>query len=93
MPLSAAQLRQYVGKYALTPEIAYEIRLKGDALEGQQTGRKPEMLKAEAPDVLFVPGRPRYRYVFLRGADGSITGLAQRREAWDIVWKRIPPSS
>jgi Domain of unknown function (DUF4440) len=85
--------QQYVGKYALTPELAYEIRWSGNALEGQQTGRKPEALSAEAPDVLFVPGKPRYRYVFLRDAQGRITGLAQRREAWDIVWKRVDPSS
>jgi len=86
--LSPALRGEYCGRYALTPAIAYEIRCAGDALEGQQTGRKPETLRAEAPDVLFVPGRPRYRYVFLRGADGKITGLAQRREAWDLVWKR-----
>jgi ketosteroid isomerase-like protein len=86
--LPAAALDQYCGRYALTPEIAYEIRRKGDGLEGQQTGRRAEELRAEAPDVLFVPGKPRYRYVFLRGPDGKISGLAQRREAWDIVWTR-----
>jgi len=87
--LSADRRREYAGKYALTPELAYEIRIDGDGLQGQQSGRKPETLKAEAPDVLFVPGRPRYRYVLLRDAQGRITGLAQRREAWDLVWKRI----
>jgi hypothetical protein len=71
------------------PRIAYEIRCNGSALEGQQTGRKAEELRAEATDVLFVPGRPRYRYVFLPGADGKITGFAQGREAWDLVWKRM----
>ena len=88
VPLVPSALDEYCGKYVLAPAIAYEIRRKGDALEGQQTGRKPEELRAEAPDVLFVPGRPRYRYVFLRGPDRKITGLAQRREAWDLVWKR-----
>jgi hypothetical protein len=48
------------------------------------------VLKAEAPDVLFVPGQTRYRKVFLRGSDGRVTGFAERREAWDIVWKRLP---
>jgi ketosteroid isomerase-like protein len=91
VPLAAPLRAEYCGKYALTPSIAYEIRCKGDALEGQQTGRKSEELRAEAPDVLFVPGRPRYRYVFLRGADGKITGMAQRREAWDLLWKRSGP--
>jgi ketosteroid isomerase-like protein len=86
--LPAAALASYCGKYALTPAIAYEIRRKGDGLEGQQTGRKPETLLVEAPDVLFVPGKPRYRFVLLRDAAGKITGMAQRREAWDLVWKR-----
>jgi len=90
--LPASALSEYVGRYALTAEIDYQIRLAGDALEGQQTGRQPEKLSAEAPDVLFVPGKPRYRYVALRDANGKITGLAQRREAWDIVWKRTGPA-
>jgi ketosteroid isomerase-like protein len=89
VPLSAERRREYAGTYALTPDIAYEVRLEGDALQGQQTGRKPESLRAEAPDVLFVPGKPRYRYVFVRDAGGKITGLAQRREAWDLVWKKV----
>jgi ketosteroid isomerase-like protein len=91
VPLAASLRAEYCGRYALTPEIAYEIRCNGDGLEGRETGRKAEELRAEAPDVLFVPGRPRYRYVFLRDAAGKIIGLAQRREAWDLVWKRAPP--
>jgi hypothetical protein len=86
--LPAALLDEYAGAYRLTPEITFEIRRAGDGLEGKQSGRDAVKLLAEAPDVLFVPGRPRYRYVFRRGADGKITGFAQRREAWDIVWKR-----
>lgn len=90
VPLAAALRGEYCGRYSLTPAIAYEIRCNGDSLEGQQTGRKAEELRAEAPDVLFAPGKPRYRYVFLRDAGGKITGFAQRREAWDLVWKRAP---
>ena len=86
--LSPALRREYEGHYVLAPDIAYVIRIADGKLEGRQTGRKPETLLAEAPDVLFVPGRPRYRYVFLRDADGRIVGFAQRREAWDLVWKR-----
>ena len=40
-------------------------------------------------DVLFSPGRVRYRYVFRRDAAGKITGFAERREAWDLVWSRV----
>ena len=88
--LTPRQMAEYVGRYALTPEITYEIRRKGDELEGQQSGHKAEALKAEAPDVLFVPGKPRYRDVFLRGSNGRITGFAERREAWDLSWTRLP---
>ncbi|HEV2853811.1 MAG TPA: DUF4440 domain-containing protein [Thermoanaerobaculia bacterium] len=88
--LTPRQMEQYAGRYELTPEITYEIRLKDGALEGQQTGRKAEPLRAEVADVLFVPGKPRYRKVFQRGSGGHITGFAERREAWDLVWKRVP---
>jgi hypothetical protein len=80
--------REYAGRYVLAPDIAYEVRLSGNGLEGQQSGRKPEVLLAEGPDVLFVAGKPRYRYVILRDAAGRVIGLAQRREAWDLVWAR-----
>lgn len=86
--LTAKQMAEYVGTYELAPAISYEIRLKDGGLEGQQTGRPAEALKAEAPDVLFVPGKPRYRKIFQRGADGHVTGYAERREAWDIDWTR-----
>jgi uncharacterized protein DUF4440 len=90
VPLAPALRNEYCGRYALSPEVTYEVRCQGDALEGQQAGRKPEEIRAEAPDVLFVPGKPRYRKVFLRGADGRVTGFAERREAWDIIWTRLP---
>lgn len=88
VPLTPQQMEQYVGSYALTPTISYEIRLKDGGLEGQQTGRKAEPLKAEAPDVLFVPGKPRYRKIFQRGPDGHVTRFVERREAWDLDWTR-----
>jgi Domain of unknown function (DUF4440) len=88
--LAPKQMAEYVGRYTLTPEISYQIRLEGDSLIGQQTGRKPESLRAEAPEVLFVPGHPRYRKVFQRDSAGRIIDFAERREAWDIVWSRIP---
>jgi hypothetical protein len=86
--LTTQQAAAYVGHYSLSPEVAYDIRLKDGQLEGQQTGRKPEALRAEVADVLFVPGQPRYRKIIQRDATGRITGLAERREAWDLVWAR-----
>ena len=90
VPLTARQMEDYVGRYMLTPSKTYEIRVKDGTLEGQEAGRAPEVLRAEVPDMLFVPGKLRYRKVFLRDAGGRITGFAERREAWDLVWKRVP---
>ncbi len=90
IPLSESALAEYVGRYALSPTKTYEIRMKDGHLEGRETGRPPEQLLAEVADMLFVPGRPRYRKVIQRGPDGHITGFAERREAWDLVWTRLP---
>lgn len=87
--LPAAQLDAYVGRYALAPEIAYEIRRKDGTLEGHRNGRPAEPLLAEAPDVLFVPGSPRYRKIVQRDAEGRVSGIIDRREAWDLVWTRV----
>ena len=88
VPIPAARRAEYVGTYALAPGVDYEIRAKGEGLEGRQTGRAWEDLREEAPDVLFVPGKPRYRDVFRREAAGKIIGFAERREAWDLVWTK-----
>ena len=90
MTLPPQRLDDYVGKYSLAPDLVYEIRRKGDALERQRSGRDAEPLLVEAPDVLFVPGKPRYRMVFRRDAGGRVTGFAERREAWDLDWQRVP---
>ena len=90
VPFTSRQTREYVGRYALTPAITYEIRRQGGGLVGQQSGRQAEPLKAEVPDVLFVPGKTRYRKIFKRAPDGHVTSFAERREAWDIDWKRLP---
>jgi Domain of unknown function (DUF4440) len=88
--LPPKQLAEYCGRYELSSGIQYEIRCTGSRLEGQQTGRPAKPLRVEAPDVLFIPGQPRYRRVFQRDAAGHITSFAERREAWDLVWKRLP---
>jgi hypothetical protein len=90
MSLGPKQLAEYCGRYELSSGIQYEIRCSNAGLEGQQTGRPARPLRVEAPDVLFIPGQPRYRRVFLRDASGHITAFAERREAWDLVWKRLP---
>ena len=64
------------------------IRRQGDALTGERSGRPVQMLSVEAADVMFVPGQPRSRKVFLRSADGRVSGFVDRREGRDVPWKK-----
>ncbi len=87
--LDATHLDEYAGVYRLTPEISYTIARMGNALSGERTGRPAQMLRAEARDVLFVPGQPRVRKIFLRGPDGRIVAFVDRREGRDVRWDRL----
>jgi hypothetical protein len=87
--LPANQLDEYVGTYQLTDAISYTIRRDGDHLVGERTGRPAQPLRVEARDVLFVPGQPRSRKIFLRDPAGQITRFADRREARDVVWTLV----
>lgn len=88
--LPPAQLDEYTGTYQLTDAIRYTIRHDGDRLIGKRTGRPAQELRVEACDVMFVPGQPRSRKIFQRDAGCRITGFADRREARDVVWTRLP---
>jgi len=87
--LAAPKLDEYVGTYTLNADITYTIRRQGNALTGDRTDRPTQMLRVEAADVMFVPGQPRSRKVFLRSADGRVTGFVDRREGRDVPWKKI----
>jgi hypothetical protein len=87
--LPAAKLAEYAGRYELTPDIHYTIRVDGDRLLGLRDGGKEVELKAEAADIFFVPGSPRSRKVFYRGSSGRVTGFGDRREGHDIKWRRL----
>lgn len=96
--LAGPLLEEYCGRYSLAPDLAYEIRRKAAGpgaaavLEAVRKDRPARELFAEAPGVLFTPGQPRYRWVFQRDAAGKVTGFAERREAWDLVWRREDPA-
>ena len=87
--LTAARLDEYVGTYSLNADITYTIRRQGDSLTGERAGRPAQMLSVEAAGVMFVRGQPRSRKVFLRSADGRVSGFVDRREGRDVPWKRV----
>jgi len=86
--LPEKELRQYVGEYSAAPDLKYEIRWDGKRLVGGKKGNSMKPLDVEVRDVLFVPGQPRIRKIFQRDEKGKITGFVDRRESWDLVWKK-----
>jgi ketosteroid isomerase-like protein len=86
--LPAKELEQYVGRYSAAPDLVYVIRSDGAQLMGGRPGSTMRPLKVEVRDVLFVPEQPRIRKIFQRDAKGKITGFVDRRESWDLVWKK-----
>lgn len=86
--IALTQLDDYVGTYRLSADVTYSVARTADGLTGQQTGGHARPMKAEMRDMFFNPGRPRYRFLFMRGADGRVARMIERREAWDIVFTR-----
>ena len=87
VPTTADQRRPYCGRYVLG-DLSYLVRCEADGLTGGTPGAPGKPLRLESPDVFFVPGEPRIRRIFQRDAAGRITGFAERRESWNLVWKR-----
>jgi hypothetical protein len=88
--LSRNELSQYVGTYKLKDsEEIYSIQLTHGQLLGTRGSRKPAAWSAEVRDVFFVAGDPRIRKIFQRDESGQVVGFVERRESWDIVWKKI----
>ena len=86
--LPPKELEQYVGRYSAAPDLVYVIRSDGQQLMGGRPGSTMKPLKVEVRDVLFIPGQPRIRKIFQRDAKGKVTGFVDRRESWDLVWKK-----
>ena len=90
VPLDAATLCAYAGRYVLTPEISVTARCDGDHLVFMRAGRTDRTFLPELKDQFFEPGQPRTRRLFQRDASGAITGFVDRREERDIHWARRP---
>ncbi|MGC2111995.1 MAG: DUF4440 domain-containing protein [Candidatus Korobacteraceae bacterium] len=86
--LPAKELEQYVGRYSAGTDLVYVIKFDGQRLVGGRQGSSMKPLDVEVRDVLFVPGQPRIRKIFQRDEHGKITGFVDRRESWDLVWKK-----
>jgi ketosteroid isomerase-like protein len=88
--LSASDVRKFPGTYKLKDsEPTYTLALIDGKLMGGRTGKTPSEWNAETRDVFFIKGDPRIRKIFQYDANGKVTGFVERRESWDIAWKKV----
>jgi len=85
--LSPKELDDYAGRYT-AGDLVYVLHRDGDRLIGQREGGSPVEWNAELRDVFFNAGQPRIRRIFQRDAKGNVIGFVDRRESWDVVWKK-----
>lgn len=90
IPLPASTLAGYAGRYQAAPDLHYVVRVDGGKLMGGTEGGAMQPLLAEAPDVLFLKGQPRKRFVFQRDTHGKVVAFAMRREGHDVLWTKLP---
>ena len=86
--IAPAALARYAGIYAISVATTMRIRAQEGQLIAERPGRPPQIWLAEASDVFFTPGHPRSRHIFVRGTDGLVHAIADRREGEDLLWTR-----
>ena len=86
--LSHAQIDELAGTYR-SGSVTYTIRREGDRILTKREDRPESEQRAETRDVLFSPGDPRVRKVFLRDAAGKVTGFVVRYENSDTLWTKV----
>jgi len=85
--LTRAQLDQLTGTYSNGNSTVLLSR-NGDTLTSSHNGAAPTEQRAETPDVLFVPGMPRVRKLFVRDPAGRVTGFLTSYSGHDTLWTR-----
>lgn len=80
-------LKQYVGRYELSPTFAIEVSVEGTKLMAQATGQSSFEVLREGPDRFFhtvVLAKLR----FSRGADGAVDSLTLEQGGRELKGKR-----
>jgi hypothetical protein len=88
VPVSAAVLDDFVGKYVLSPGVEYLVQRDGAHLYGQRAGGQREELLPLGADRFFRTGAPRGERIFRRDVAGRVDAMLDRRDNNDLVWRR-----
>ncbi|MBB6108635.1 protein of unknown function [Mucilaginibacter lappiensis] len=82
-------LATYTGTYQLTDGISYLISMQNGKLMEQRTGRAPQELLGESPDVFFTKAQLPHRKIFIKDQTGKVISMIDRRAGNDLTWKKV----
>lgn len=86
--LTPEQLKPFVGRYSLTPEVNVDITLDGNQLQTQLTGQPKFPLFAESPTSFFLKV-VEAEVKFDKNASGKVTQLTIHQGGRDTVAKKV----
>jgi ketosteroid isomerase-like protein len=93
LPIDTRRLGDYVGAYELSGQRRYCVAQRGEALVGGREGAEPTPLIAVGDNVFVDAGSNLgILRVFVRGRDGAVERMVQRRKFADTDWLRLPPA-
>lgn len=85
-----ANLADYAGVYDLGGQRRYRVEARGDTLAGGRDGGELKPLIAVGENVFTDAGSNLgILRIFVRGADGSVDRMLQRRKFADTSWKKV----
>jgi CubicO group peptidase (beta-lactamase class C family) len=86
--LTVEQLKPFVGRYSLAPEVNVDITLEGNQLQAQLTGQPKFPLFAESPTSFFLKA-VEAEVRFDKDISGKVTQLMIHQGGRDTVAKRV----
>jgi hypothetical protein len=88
-PISRSRLHEYAGTYVLG-DWRYRVETNGETLVGTGNNGKHVPLIAVGDNVFVDQGNPLGMLrIFLKGPNGRVDRMVQRRKFADLIWKRI----
>ncbi len=93
LPTDTTKLADYAGTYELVPDRRYRVERRGDSLVGGREGGELATLIPVGDNVFADAGSNLgIIRIFVRGHDGSVERMVQRRKFADISWVRVTPA-
>jgi CubicO group peptidase (beta-lactamase class C family) len=85
--LAPEKLDEYIGTYALSPQVRFTVTRDGSTIDVQLTGQSALPVFAYAPDKFFSKIVDA-QFTFERNADGQVVGLTLHQNGRNLEFKR-----